>query len=83
LGVEGLENRNVLAVGMTVSPALPGYDESDGDAQFVLGLDDVSFETITVRYETIPGTGANGATPGSDYTTVSGTMTFLPGEVAK
>lgn len=48
-------------------------------ATFTLMLDAATTQTITVSYATADGT----ATAGSDYQTVSGTMTFAPGEISK
>ena len=46
---------------------------------FVVSLAYPSTKTVTVAYETVDGT----ATAGSDYTAVSGVLTFAPGEVTK
>ncbi len=46
---------------------------------FAVTLSNASYQTITVNYTTADGT----ATAGSDYTAVSGTLTFSPGESNK
>ncbi|PEG40595.1 chitinase [Mycolicibacterium duvalii] len=59
------------------------FDFADGGsgvlAQFVVALTAPTNQTVTVHYTTSDGT----ATGGSDYTPVSGTLTFLPGETTK
>ena len=55
--------------------------ESDAgtvDAAFPVGLSAAASGLVTVAYETLEAS----ATPGPDYTAVSGTLTFAPGEVA-
>lgn len=48
-------------------------------ANFVVSMVSASTQTVTVNYATQDGT----ATAPDDYTAVSGTLTFLPGEVTK
>lgn len=48
-------------------------------ANFVVSLGTASTQTVTVNYSTEDGT----AVAPSDYTAVSGTLTFLPGELTK
>ena len=48
---------------------------------FAVTLDRASAGTVTVDYETHDGKGT--ATPGEDYTAVSGTLEFTPGETGK
>ncbi len=53
--------------------------ESDGFAEFVVRLSAPSANTVSVAYNNANQTAANG----SDYTAVSGTLTFAPGETTK
>ncbi len=46
---------------------------------FIVGLSAASGRIVTVQYAALPGT----ATPGSDYTAASGTLTFNPGQISK
>jgi hypothetical protein len=48
-------------------------------AQFTVSLSDCGSQTVTVNYLTADGTAMNG----SDYQSVSGTLTFLTGEISK
>ncbi len=50
--------------------------ENAGEARLVVRLAQTATYTVTVGYETLAGT----ATPDEDYTPVSGTLTFAPGE---
>ena len=50
-----------------------------GTAQFTVRLSEASGEAVTVSYRTVDGT----AVAGSDYTAVSGTLRFEPGETAR
>jgi hypothetical protein len=50
-------------------------DEAAGTATFTVSLSTASGQTVTVGYNTSNGT----ATAGSDYTAVTGTLTFSPG----
>ncbi len=49
------------------------------NAVFTVSLSTASSQTVTVRYATANGT----ATAGSDYTAVSGTLTFAPGQLTR
>jgi Calx-beta domain len=49
---------------------------------FPVTLEHPWLQPISVNYSSSP-TGATPATPGTDYTDVSGTLTFIPGEVQK
>ncbi|MEM1366955.1 MAG: Calx-beta domain-containing protein [Cyanobacteria bacterium P01_H01_bin.15] len=51
-------------------------DEADVVAEFVVSLSNPSAKVVSVDYDTIAGT----ATPGEDYETISGRLTFAPGE---
>jgi hypothetical protein len=53
--------------------------ENVGAVNLEVELQSTSVNTITVDYGTTSGT----ATPGSDYTATSGTLTFAPGELRK
>jgi uncharacterized repeat protein (TIGR01451 family) len=53
--------------------------ESTTPANFTVTLSTTSTLTVTVNYATSDGT----ATAGADYTAVSGTLTFAPGETTK
>ena len=54
-------------------------NEGDGEAVFTVTLSPASGKTVTVRFYTTPGT----ITASSDYTAVSKTLTFMPGETSK
>ena len=54
-------------------------DEDAGSFTFMVTLNPSSLQTVTVDYATSGGT----ATSGSDYTSVSGTLTFSPGDTTK
>ena len=56
--------------------AVPGF------TTFAVVLSTNSSQTITVRYQTVNGV-VNGAVAGSDFIARSGTLTFVPGELAK
>ena len=64
--------------GQSLSVADGSADEG-GAAEFAVTLDRGATGTVTVSYATADGT----ATAGTDYTAVSGTLTFAPGESAK
>ncbi|MCI0740560.1 MAG: hypothetical protein L0Y72_16050 [Gemmataceae bacterium] len=70
---EGLERREVpTLVRFTSANFIVG--EASGPATVFVELDASSAQTITVDYATSNGT----ATSGSDYTSTSGTLTFVP-----
>ncbi len=54
-------------------------NEGTVDAVFVVSLSQAAAGPVTVNYTTTPGT----ASAGSDYTPVSGTLSFEPGEASK
>ena len=66
-----------------LEPVQSDFADARGDSQTVavltVSLSAASMHTTTVDYYTADGT----ALSGSDYTATSGTLTFLPGEVAK
>lgn len=53
--------------------------DEGGALSFVVSLSEAASESVTVSYSTADGS----ATEGSDYSAVSGTLTFLPGELSK
>ena len=53
------------------------------DLQFTVTLDAASGRELTVDWATRNGTGAGGATAGSDYTAGSGTVTFAAGDTSE
>ena len=53
--------------------------EASGSVGLVVQLSTAATSNVTVNYATASGT----ATAGSDYTTTSGALTFLPGETSK
>ena len=63
---------------LTLSPSTASVSESvgSGGQAFTVTLNVASSETVTVSYATADGTAAAGA----DYTSVSGTLTFSPGD---
>jgi len=73
-------------VSVTVPPATVQFssgtysvDEGAGTAVITITLNAASSLTITVDYATVSG---GSATAGSDYTAVSGTLTFSPGDTS-
>jgi len=58
---------------ITIEPATLSASESDGDQAFTLIIDPPPTSTVTVDYATSNGTAA----AGSDYTSTSGTASFL------
>ncbi len=66
-----------------LEPVQSGFAETDGDTSTValvtVSLSAASMHTATVEYSTADGTALSDA----DYTDTNGTLTFLPGEVAK
>jgi hypothetical protein len=60
--------------------------EADGTVTITVTLSASSSNTITVDYATSDGTAtgdSNGGADGGDYATVSGTLTFSPGQTSK
>ena len=53
--------------------------ESEGPLVFKVTLSAASGKTVEVGYATASGSGQDGAVAGSDFTTTTGTLTFLPG----
>ena len=58
-----------------ISVSDPVVDESAGEAVFVLSLDRLSVQAVNVSYATVAGTA-----DAADYTGVSGTASFAPGQ---
>jgi len=56
-----------------------GIGSAVTNAVFTVGLSQASAQTVMVQYATIAGT----ANAGSDYTAVSGTLTFAPGDTTR
>ena len=63
---------NITVLGQTVN-------ESDGVVQFNVILDKPSSNVIKIDYKTVN----NNAISGADYINTTGTLTFVPGDVAK
>jgi hypothetical protein len=77
-GTGTIEDAPAPGPGITVTDATAV--EGDGAiAEFTVSLSEESTETIEVSYTTVDGT----ALAGQDYTTVSGTLTFLAGETTQ
>jgi Ca2+-binding RTX toxin-like protein len=57
-------------------------DNGSSTVRLLVQLSAPSTKTVTVDYATQDGTGLNKAIAGSDYTAMSGTLTFLPGTTA-
>jgi Calx-beta domain-containing protein len=67
---------------LALSPLSPTVDEGDTGSTnlaFTVALSAASAQTVTVAYATANGT----ATAGQDYTAVSGTLTFAPGDTSE
>ena len=73
-GVATIVNDDVAALSVGNTSVTEG-DSGTVNAQFPVTLAAPGFQTITVSYATASGT----ATAGTDYTAVSGTLTFAPG----
>ena len=83
----------VAKSGVADSTGFISVDEDVGTVEFTVTLSAASTGTVTVEYATedIPAgdqvltdiSGASPATAGEDYTAVSGTLTFAPGETSK
>lgn len=79
---EELENRTLLAFGATISINDVSVQEGNAggtNAIFTVSLSSISVSPVSVQYDTADGT----AHAGSDYTTVSGSLIFSPGETTK
>ena len=72
------QGRVVASVAAVGSPATEG-NEASAVATFTVSLSTASAQTVSVEYATSPGS----ATPGSDYASSSGLVTFAPGETSK
>ncbi len=62
-----------------ISIADAATDETDRTAFITVSLDAPGNNAVTVQYTTLDGTALNGL----DYTTITGSLTFLPGETSK
>lgn len=84
LAVEALEDRSVPA-SLSISQTTMVMEGVSGtqNAEAIVRLSQPSNRTVTVDYYTRSGTGPHQATAGSDYTAVSGRLTFAPGETQK
>jgi len=58
-------------------------DEDAGTMTFTVTLSTPSVDPVSVDYASADNTSANPATEGADYTGVSGTLTFAPGETTQ
>ena len=70
----------------TISARAVGVTEAEGEAKIVVSLSNPLDFPYTINWETGPGDQfgvRQVATPGEDYTPVSGTITFNPGETEK
>jgi hypothetical protein len=70
----------------TISARAVGVTEAEGEAKIVVTLSNALDFPYTINWETGPGDQfgvRQVATPGEDYTPVSGTITFNPGETEK
>jgi RHS repeat-associated protein len=72
LAIEGLERRDLLSA-FAFSAATYTVAENAGSATITVSLDSAPSQTVTVDYATSDGT----AVAGTNYTTTSGTLTFL------
>jgi hypothetical protein len=89
--VEILSGRSVAAI--LNDDSLPNLNINDAGVQetdtgtinavFAVNLSLPSNEVVTVDYTTVDGTGENAATAPADYRSISGTLTFQPGETGK
>ena len=70
-----------IAIGLPVIQPLPDQtvNEGAGTVTFTITLSRPSDQTISVDYRTVPGT----ALAGQDYSAITGTLTFAPGETTK
>ena len=72
-----------VAPGFSIdSPSVAEGDRGSVNLTFTVSLSPASDQQATVNYASSDGT-ANGATAGTDYTAVSGTLTFAAGETSK
>jgi hypothetical protein len=87
--VVNIADNNVSVLLNTSSTTLPSLSIADTSvkenplgttyASFAVTLSAASDQTVTVHYDTAPGT----ATPGIDYVGRHGTLTFLPGQTTR
>ncbi|MGR6775926.1 Calx-beta domain-containing protein [Sphaerotilus sulfidivorans] len=70
-----------ITIGLPVIQPLPDQtvNEGAGTVTFTITLSRPSDQTISVDYRTVPGT----ALAGQDYSAITGTLTFAPGETTK
>jgi hypothetical protein len=80
-GQSGKSNEAFATPGTIISVNdVRGNDGASGATfNFTVSLSGPSTQTVTVSYATNPGT----ASPGSDYVSTSGTLTFLPGTTSQ
>ena len=64
------------------SPSVAEGDRGSVNLTFTVSLSPASDQQATVNYASSDGT-ANGATAGTDYTAVNGTLTFAPGTTSR
>ena len=78
LMLRGGEQEVILGL-LTLSVSEPEVQEQGANLDFVVSLNRVHDQAVTVSYETEDGS----ATAGSDYTSVSGSLTFDAGQTEK
>jgi hypothetical protein len=80
LAAENLDNEDI-AIGFSSDSVtrIEGAAGASANYNFIVNLSRTSLQTVTVDYETVSLT----ATPGADYTPVTGTLTFVPGDTSE
>jgi len=79
------DDLSLAPVGFTVddTQAFEGGVGDSAKLSFPIRLGAILNTTVSVQWSTANGIGANGGVAGVDYTTASGTATFLPGQDVK
>lgn len=81
-----LTNTSGTAPNINLSPISPAIIEGNSGSQqldFLVSLSAAASSAVTVNYATANGTDNDKAIAGSDYTALSGSLTFAPGETSK